>query len=316
MKKMVLIAALIIFLAGGPLTAQEQPTKFERDVWDIGLGVRLNYLGLYGGFSGYRASDGYQFDIKYKDIGMNVYVPSLAVAMDAKYKRWSFAFAGSRGVYKGDFINHMEICRDTVSIDSGSNISGKLGIGIYALSATYMMVMRKHEFGVGLGFLFMDLDVDYSAINASTGQPVSLGGHHFYPMPFLAIGAKFNFNRFRIIGTGGGAYFNEIKDGTGTTVWYYTLDVRGAYDVIRSPHWVGSLGLGYRSMFMDLKMDFADARGWYHEEDHYIGPYLSLVVKFVGSQRWDPVLAREAHKNHRAEKKEQKKEQKKEADKE
>ena len=76
MKNTLIIALLVITTS---LTAQ-----IERPKWELGGGARLNYMGLNGGFSGYRNSDGQSFDLNYEDIGMNTYSPSFAIALGRK----------------------------------------------------------------------------------------------------------------------------------------------------------------------------------------------------------------------------------------
>ena len=70
-----LLLVALLFFAG---TAASQ---VERAEWEIGGGLRLNSMGLDGGFSGTRSSDGYSFDIKYKEIGMDNYATSYSVAI-------------------------------------------------------------------------------------------------------------------------------------------------------------------------------------------------------------------------------------------
>ncbi len=102
--------------------------QIERSEWEFGGGVRLNYLGLNGGYEGERYSDGYKFKLNYQEIGMDNYSPSLAIAFGGRYKRWNLAFAGSRGSYKGEFDTKFDIARDNVQINSGSLVSGKMDI--------------------------------------------------------------------------------------------------------------------------------------------------------------------------------------------
>lgn len=64
MKKFGLLLLLVLIMGNLSLTAQ-----IERSKWEIGGGLRLNYLGLSGGMSGYRASDGYEFDLDYHENG-------------------------------------------------------------------------------------------------------------------------------------------------------------------------------------------------------------------------------------------------------
>lgn len=71
MRILFLFAMLCI---GNHLTAQIELPK-----WEFGRGLRLNYLGLSGGYSGERYSDGYTFNVNYNEIGMDNYAPSMAI---------------------------------------------------------------------------------------------------------------------------------------------------------------------------------------------------------------------------------------------
>ena len=257
--------------------------QVERAKWELGGGLRLNYMGLDGGMSGERASDGYKFDLKYKDIGMDNYAPSLAIAMGGRIKKWNLAFAGSRGTYKGGFTTPAHIYRNEVQIDSGSVVDGKMDMGIYALSTTFALIQRKHDLGVGIGFLILNMGSDYRTTDAN-GKEVKLGGNHWFPMPFLAISGRLKFNDFRIVGTGGGAVFKGEKDGLQYDVLYYTIDIKAAYDFYKSNNWSYSASLGYRNLFMDMEME--NDMGWARENDIYSGPYISLRAKFSSLEKW------------------------------
>ena len=60
--------ALLIFIV---VTTFSLNAQVERPLWEFGGGVRLNYLGLSGGYEGERFSDGYQFKLDYEEIGMD-----------------------------------------------------------------------------------------------------------------------------------------------------------------------------------------------------------------------------------------------------
>ena len=100
-------------------------------------------------------------------------------------------------------------------------------------------------------------------------------------MPFLALSGRLNFDRFRVSGAGGGAYFHGDKDGWDHTVWYYTFDVRCSYEFYRKENWVAVVAIGYRQMLMDS--EGTKEGGWVNEKDNYKEPFLSVRVKFT---RW------------------------------
>ena len=133
---------LIIFLLAITTTLSAQ---VERPKWEFGGGIRLNYMKLTGGMSGYRSADGYSFDTKYNEIGMDTYSPSFAIALGGRYKKWNLEFGGSKGSYDGNFITTTDIVRDDVQIDSGAVVSGTLDLNMYALSTNFGLIQRKHD---------------------------------------------------------------------------------------------------------------------------------------------------------------------------
>lgn len=269
---------LFITMISIPLTAQ-----VERPKWELGGGLRLNYLGLNGGYEGQRAFDGYEFKLNYKDIGMDNYAPSLAIAFGGRYKKWNLAFAGSRGSYKGEFLTKFDIIRDEIQIDSGAQVNGAIDMGIYALTTTFALIQKKHEFGVGIGFLILNMGSSFSSTD-NTGQPVSFGEPVLFPMPFLAVSGRLNFGDFKLSGTGGGAIFKGEKDGLQYDVLYYTIDLKGVYDFYKGDNWSYSVSLGFRTLFMDMEME--NDLGWAKEKDIYSGPYISIRAKFSSIEKW------------------------------
>jgi hypothetical protein len=278
MKIFGMLLLLVLIMGNLSLTAQ-----IERSKWEIGGGLRLNYLGLSGGMSGYRASDGYEFDLDYHEIGMDNYSPSLAIAIGGRYKKWNLAFAGSRGSYKGGFTTPAEIVRDDVKIDSGAIVDGQIDMGIYALTTTFGIIQRKHDLGVGIGFLILNMGSSYKT-TSTIGELIDLGGNQFFPMPFIAIAGRLNFGKFRFAGSGGGAYFKGKKDDLNYEVIYYTFDIRAIYDFYKGDNWSSQISLGYRSLFMD--MDMSNDLGWAREKDIYSGPYISIRAKFSSDEKW------------------------------
>ena len=265
----------------------------ERAKWEIGGGFRFNYLGLDGGYEGVRYSDDYHFKLNYKDIGMDNYAPSMAVALGGRYKKWNLSFAGSRGSYNGNFVTDVDIVRDDVEIPAGSEVSGQIDMGIYALTTTFALIQKKHELGAGIGFLILNMGNDFSTTDINN-ELIELGGNHLFPMPFLAIAGRLNFGDFRLSGSGGGAVFRGEKDGLNYDVVYYTIDIKAVYDFYKGKNWSYSASLGYRNLFMDMEME--NDIGWAKEKDIYSGPYISLRAKFSSIEKWTHVKRKDRKK--------------------
>lgn len=251
----------------------------ERIVWEVGLGGRMNLLGLTGGFEVYNATHDQTSKVDYKDIGMDNIEPSFAIAAGGRYKLLNLAFGGSRGTYEGSFVTQQPIYdpnEDTLVIDSGETVDGYLSMGIYSLSTTVSFLRKKHDLGAGIGFLILGMSSEYS----SEGVKI-IGDKNetdVYPMPFLAMSGRLNFNRLHLAAVGGGAYFSGEKDGLDYTVWYYNLEARASYDVFKKGNWSGNVAAGYRTMVMD--MDMEKNSSWAKEKDLYRGAFLGFRVKF------------------------------------
>jgi len=271
---------IIIVLLAISTTLQAQ---IERPKWELGGGIRLNYMGLNGGFSGYRNSDGQTFDLNYEDIGMNTYSPSFAVAFGGRYKKWNLEFAGSRGSYEGSFITPADMVRDDMSIDSGSVVSGTVDMSMYALFTNFALIQKQHDLGVGIGFMLLNMGSNYTTFDVNDNE-VKLGGSEWFPMPFLAMSGRLNFGKLRVNISGGGAFFKGKMDEVNYDVKYYTVDVSAAYDFLQTGRFAFSADIGYRNLFMDLKMD--NDMGWYKEKDIYRGPYATIRVKFFSEEMW------------------------------
>jgi hypothetical protein len=272
---------LILFLAlSTALSAQ-----VERPKWEFGGGVRFNYMGLNGGFSGGRNSDGYSFDIKYKDIGMDNFTPSFAIALGGRFKKWNLEFGGSRGRYEGSFKTTIKMVHDDKVIDSGSVVSGSLDMTMLVLTTNFALIQKKNDLGVGIGILALYMGSDYSTTD-SLGREVKLANSQWFPMPFLVIGGRLKFGDFRINGSGGGAFFVGNMSGYHYTVSYLTVDVNGTYEFWHTKRIALSGDIGYRFLYMYLKMD--NDQGWYHEKDFYNGPYATLRIKLFSKDLWRP----------------------------
>lgn len=288
MKKTLLLGFMLFSII---VNAQKEMTK-----WEFGGGLRLNYLGLSGGYEGERYSDGYKFGLDYQEIGMDNYSPSMAVAFGGRYKKWNLAFAGSRGSYKGEFVTNSDIIRDDVEIPAGSKVNGQIDMGIYALTTTYAFIQRKHDLGAGIGFLILNMGSNFKTIDAN-GNPISLGEPATFPMPFLAMAGRLNFGKVRFTGSGGGALFKGEKDGLDYDVKYYTVDVKGVYDFYKGENWTYNIGVGYRKLFMDMYMK--NDMGWAKETDHYSGPYFAIRAKFSSSEKWTYVKRKNREKKYK-----------------
>ncbi len=231
--------------------------------------------------------------MNYKDIGMDNYSPSFAIALGGRYKKWNLSFAGSRGSYKGEFDTKFDIIRDDVQIDSGAHVNGAIDMGIYALTTTFALIQKKHELGVGIGFLILNMGSSFSTKDNS-GKDITLGEPMLFPMPFLAISGRLNFGDFRLSGTGGGAIFKGEKDGLQYDVLYYTIDVKGVYDFYKGKNWSYSASIGFRQLFMDMHME--NDLGWAKEKDIYSGPYISIRAKFSSLEKWTHIKRKDRKK--------------------
>ena len=271
---------LIIFLLAITTTLSAQ---VERPKWEFGGGIRLNYMKLTGGMSGYRNADGYSFDTKYNEIGMDTYSPSFAIALGGRYKKWNLEFGGSKGSYDGNFITTTDIVRDDVQIDSGAVVSGTLDLNMYALSTNFGLIQRKHDLGIGIGLLLLYMGSNYNTTD-TYGQAITLGGEEWFPMPFLALGGRLKFGDFRISANGGGAFFNAKKDDVDYDVTYFTVDLNAAWDFLKKKRTKYSVDLGFRTLFLDMKIE--NENGWYKEKDNYFGPYISVRILFSSKDLW------------------------------
>ena len=276
--KTVFVVALL--LVSTTLTAQ-----VERPQWELGGGFRVNYMGLGGGFSGTRSSDGYSFDVDYKDIGMDNYATSYSVALGGRYKKFLLEFGASRGSYTGGFTLGTDIVRDDVQLDSGAVVSGSLDLSLYALSTTFGLIQKKHDLGIGLGVLLLQMASDYTTKDVN-GAEVKLGGDEWFPMPFLAIGGRWNFSdRFRLVLSAGGAFYKGDKDGVHFDVLYYTYDITAAYEFLQAGRMTYTIDVGYRNLFMDMEIE--KDIGLYHEKDIYSGPYATIRILYSSEELWN-----------------------------
>lgn len=272
------ILIIALFAIWSTLCAQ-----IERPKWEIGGGLRLNYMGLDGGFSAHRNSDGYESDIQYDEIGMNTYSSSFALFLGGRYKKWNLEFGGSRGSYEGGFIAKTDIVRDETQIDSGAVVDGTLDLTMYLLSTAFRFIQKKHDLGVGIGIMALHMGANYATTDIE-GNEVKLGDDYWFPMPFLALSGRLNFDRLRIIGTAGGAIFKGNMEGDEFDVGYYIIDVAVAYEFFRTKRWTYIADVGYRNMYLNL--DIENERGWYKEEDIYRGPYVTLRVSYASEELW------------------------------
>ena len=287
MKPLVLVCLAISLTTIANVQAEDQEIVWDADkgtvsaqaddwenTWNLGAGLRLNYLRLTGGFSGYSATDDATYHLDYSAIGMDNYAPSVALALAGKYKKWNLFFGASRGSYTGSFITKQNITIKDETIPAGSHVDGKIEMGIYSLSTTYALVKEpQHDVGIGLGFLILDMDTEFKT------STVTLGDGQIYPMPFLALSGRKKWGKYRLSAVGGGAYFDGEMDGLDYTVYYYTIDIKGGYEFYKQNHYTGVFSLGYRHLYMDSKATQSDG-SWFEENDRYAGPFISVLVKF------------------------------------
>jgi len=272
----------IVTIMAMSLTLQAQ---LERPKWEFGGGLRLNYMNLDGGFSGYRGSDGYTFDVDYEQIGMSTYSSSLAIALGGRYKKWNLEFGGSRGSYAGGFTAKNDIVRDDMQIDSGALVDGSVDMAMYFLGTAFSIIQKKHDLGAGIGFLALNMGSDYHT-TTTAGDVIRLGDSYWFPMPFLQIMGRLNFNRVKVNGTVGGAVFQGNKNGDDYDVGYYYIDANVAYEFLKTKKVTYTADLGYRNLFMNMEIE--NTSGWYHEKDIYQGPYVSVKAKIFSHEMWNP----------------------------
>jgi len=275
MKNILLIVLLAIV---STLTAQ-----IERPKWELGGGIMMNYMSLNGGFSAHRNSDGFESDIQYDEIGMNTYSTSFGLAVAGRYKQWNLELAGSRGSYEGGFTAETNIVRDDVEIDSGAVVDGTVDMQFYLISTAFNFYHKKHDLGAGIGLALLYMGANYVTTDVQ-GEEVKLGDSYWFPMPFLAISGRLNFDRFKLAATVGGAIFKGNMEGADYDVEYFILDLSGAYEFLKKNNWTYIVSAGYRNMF--LYLDVEKDVGWYNEEDIYQGPYMGLRVKFSSQDLW------------------------------
>jgi hypothetical protein len=270
---------IVLLLSSITLTAQ-----IERPQWEIGGGLRINYMGLDGGFSGTRNSDGYSFDIKYKDIGMDNYTTSYSVAIGGRYKKFLIDFGASRGTYEGGFKLATDVVRDDMQLDSGSVVSGTLDLSMYAIATTFGLIQKKHDLGIGIGVILLQMASNYTTTDVN-GKEVKLGGDEWFPMPFLALAGRLNLSdKFRLVLSAGGAFYKGDKDDVKYDVLYYTYDISAAYEFLQAGRMTYTVDVGYRNLFMD--MDVENDIGLYHEKDIYTGPYATIRILFSSEEMW------------------------------
>ena len=113
---------------------------------------------------------------------------------------------------------------------------------------------------------------------------MKLGGDYWFAMPFLSVSGRLNFGNFRIKLSGGGAIFKGEMDEVDYDVKYYTVDISAAYEFLQTSRLTFSADIGYRNLFMDLKMD--NDMGWYKEKDIYKGPYATIRIMFSSKEMW------------------------------
>ncbi len=277
------LTILCVVLVALSAVSSAPSAQTERPKWELGGGLRLNYMSLNGGFTAHRNADGFETDIQYDEIGMNTYSPSFALFLAGRYKKWNLEFGGSRGSYEGGFVAKTDIVRDDWQIDAGSKVDGTVDLQMYLLSTAFGLIQKKHDLGVGIGLMALYMGANYTTTDTE-GNAVKLGDDYWFPMPFLAVSGRLNFDRLRIIGTAGGAIFKGNMEGDEFDVGYYIIDVSVAYEFLRTKRWTYIADVGYRNMYLNL--DIENEKGWYSEKDIYRGPYATIRVNFASEEIW------------------------------
>jgi hypothetical protein len=285
MKNTLIIVLLVI--------STTLPAQIERPKWELGGGVRLNYMLLDGGFSGTRSSDGYGFEVNYQDIGMANYSPSFAIALGGRYKKWNLSFASSRGKYDGSFTTTTDIVKDDIQIDAGSEVNGAIDMTMFALDTHFGLIQRKHDLGIGIGIMVLNMGSNYVTTD-TYGNEIPLGGDYWFAMPFLSVSGRLNFGNFRLAASGGGAIYKGEKDGSDFDVMYYTFDISAAYEFLHTSRLTFTADVGYRNLFMD--MDIENDMGLYHEKDIFKGPYATIRILFSSKEMWQYIKRKDRDK--------------------
>jgi hypothetical protein len=278
MKSLLPVSLVVTLLLSINIQAEElqmMSAQEQEEAWDFGVGMRFNYLKLTGGFTAYDANTGNTYDLDYKTIGMSNYAPSAALALAGKYGKWNLFFGASRGTYTGSFVTKQDLTVKDETILAGSQVDGKISMGIYSLSTTYALAKEpEYDVGVGFGILLLNMGTEF------TSADTTLGGDNFFPMPFAALSGRKKFGKFRISGVGGGAYFNGEKDGLDYRVYYYTFDAKAGYEFYKKENYTAVASLGYRHLYMDSQASQSDG-SWFEEKDRYAGPFFSVLLRYT-----------------------------------
>jgi hypothetical protein len=166
-------------------------------------------------------------------------------------------------------------------------------MSMYAIFTNFALIQKQHDLGVGIGFMLLNMGSNYTTHDINNTE-VKLGGDEWFPMPFLMVSGRLNFDKFKVNLSGGGAFFKGKMDDVDYDVKYYTADLSVAYEFLKTARLTYSADIGYRYLFMDLKMD--NDMGWYKENDLYQGPYATIRIKFSSEEMWKFVKRKDRNK--------------------
>ena len=89
---------------------------------------------------------------------------------------------------------------------------------------------------------------------------------------------------FALVPVGSGVYRGNGRDLWIVSVYPgsddYTADIKGAYEFYKKGNYTVVGSLGYRLLRMNMK-GTQDNGSWFQEDDHYNGPFLSVLVKYT-----------------------------------
>lgn len=279
MKKNIYLFLIIIISISA--FGQSDSTKVKKSkkegeiLWEAYGGLRFGYNKLTGGYEGDAHAGGEYYGADYDEIGMSSFAPSFNLSFGGRYKYWNMFISGARSEYNNKFILEEDRAIDDIVIPAGSEVEGTIGNNVLTVATTFNIIRRKHDLGIGLGMMFYDYLQRYSVIGSDLVSEMN----PLLPMPFLAISGRLNFDKFKIVGSGGGAFFNGSFDDNKFKVIYYTYEIKGSYQLLQKNKWSSEIALGYRNLFMDIENN--NGEYWFLAKNTYLGPFVGLVVKFT-----------------------------------
>ena len=238
----------------------------ERE-WTVHLGLRHSLL-TPGGKMGTRI-DGEESLTDLDALGLDD-AGAGAVSVGAHFKRWRFFASGQKPSFEGSGVTSKDITSGGITIPEGTPVDTTMNIGIYSLMATYDVIDRTVDIGVGAGLLVLDFSVAYKPIEID--QTLKVG--ETMPMPVIALGLTTGVKRFAFQGTFGFAYFS--KDGNKAA--YATTDLAARFALVKTDTLAFQASLGYRYIPMDVEIDLETSE--FKADISISGPYLGLRAEF------------------------------------